>query len=89
MGDLKTQAEMNQAFYVDVCKAEQRLKEFVEAGRTLLDSLPAHWHDEAVTDLDYLVRSTDAVLNPVKYTPAQVKKAIAEYGMRGTEDGHK
>jgi len=47
---IPTQTEMNQAFYVDVCRAEDRIREISELGRKLLDTLPEHWHDDAVVD---------------------------------------
>lgn len=77
----QAQAEMNQRFYVDACRAEDRLKEFIEAGRALLGSLPEHWHDDTTTDLADLVKETDAVLSPVKYPAAFAVAAVKRYGM--------
>jgi hypothetical protein len=79
-GVLPTQRQMNEAFYVDVCRAEDRMKEFIKAGRTLLDSLPAHWHGEAESELRDLCDETDAVLNPHMHTPYQVEQASKRYG---------
>lgn len=79
-GALPTQRQMNEAFYVDVCQAEDRLREFIEAGRKLLDTLPPHWHGDAETALRDLCDETSAVLNPHLHTAYQVEQATKRYG---------
>lgn len=73
------QKKLNEATYIDLCRAETRMKEFVDLGQKLLDSLPAHWHDEAITEFADLVQKTDCILRPVLYSEARVKKALEEY----------
>jgi hypothetical protein len=43
--------------------------DFVEAAKRLRESLPAHWHDDAVTDFDDAITAT---------TPAELPYEIAE-----------
>ncbi|MDR6953850.1 NTP pyrophosphatase (non-canonical NTP hydrolase) [Ancylobacter sp. 3268] len=75
-----TQQEMNEAFYVDVCRAEDRLKEFITAGKALLETLPKHWHGEAETSLRDLIDETEMVLSPKKHHQTYaVQQAIKRY----------
>lgn len=47
---IPTQKQMNERFYVDVCRAEDRIKQMAHLGRALLRTLPDHWHDGAVVE---------------------------------------
>lgn len=58
---LPSQAEMNQAFYVDVCRAEDALMELAKLAQAVLDTLPPHWHDEPVVDLQDAVQAIRAL----------------------------
>jgi ElaB/YqjD/DUF883 family membrane-anchored ribosome-binding protein len=74
-----TQARMSQAFYVDVCNAERRINELVDAGKKLLSTLPKHWHDDAVTDFNDLVEDTEAVMNPGSHHAQRTENAKRDY----------
>ncbi|MGF7161255.1 hypothetical protein FHS85_002890 [Rhodoligotrophos appendicifer] len=75
-----TQRQMNEAFYVDVCRAERRLKEFITASLELLDSLPDHWHRNEENHLRFLCEETSAVLSPHMHPPKFVEIATKGYG---------
>jgi len=79
---MPTQRQMNEAFYVDVCRAEDRLKEFITASRALLDSLPPHWHGENESELRILCDETDAVISPHMHPPKFVEIASKHYGAK-------
>ena len=82
-GDQETVNEIHgRAWYVDVCRAEQRLKEFVTACKALLDRLPAGCQSETAAALHDLVEQTDVVLRPGFFSEAQREVAFSKYGSK-------
>ena len=59
MKRLPTSQNSNERFYVDVCRAEDRIKQLAHFGRALLDRLPAHWHDDATVEFRDLIEEVE------------------------------